>query len=283
MTGNNALLLIETKGMCGLVDAQDRIPKTSDVEFFHFILLGGGHAITVFQGPVAELIYAYERNLDELKKLPELHAASIIKGPHPDLYGFIKKEKIEYPESSAALGIVETKGFVPMAVAADDALKSGFVTARTWITIGGGITSFTVRGDVASVRSAVEHSEAGVPEPYKYRHLVIDNPHQDIDEKRLEIRTGHGQRSSAGPAIGFFETRSFAALMRGVDAGLKKGATELTGIYKTGSTLISAGFTGTLSETESALNAACSAAGELMECRSRVLIPNRHREVDRIL
>lgn len=55
-----------------------------------------------------------------------------------------------------ALGLIETKGLVGMIEATDSMLKAANVTLAGRVQVGGGFVTTMVRGDVGSVRAAVE-------------------------------------------------------------------------------------------------------------------------------
>ena len=59
-----------------------------------------------------------------------------------------------------AIGILETKGFVPLVEGADAAVKAANVDLIEWRRIGSGYMSFIVEGEVAAVRSAIESGKA---------------------------------------------------------------------------------------------------------------------------
>jgi ethanolamine utilization protein EutM len=61
-----------------------------------------------------------------------------------------------YGSSSDALGLIETKGLVGMIEATDAMLKAANVTLAGRVQVGGGFVTTLVRGDVGSVRAAVE-------------------------------------------------------------------------------------------------------------------------------
>ncbi|HEV3163640.1 MAG TPA: BMC domain-containing protein [Isosphaeraceae bacterium] len=58
--------------------------------------------------------------------------------------------------NSEALGLIETKGLVGVIEATDAMLKAANVTLSGRVGIGGGYVTTLVRGDVGSVRAAVE-------------------------------------------------------------------------------------------------------------------------------
>lgn len=58
--------------------------------------------------------------------------------------------------TTEALGLVETKGLIATVAATDAMLKSANVTLAGQVQIGGAYVTTFVRGDVGSVRAAVE-------------------------------------------------------------------------------------------------------------------------------
>ncbi len=55
-----------------------------------------------------------------------------------------------------AIGLIETKGLVPMVEAADAMLKAANVTLVKQIQIGGAYVTTVIKGDVGSVKAAVD-------------------------------------------------------------------------------------------------------------------------------
>lgn len=82
---------------------------------------------------------------------------------------------------SDSLGIIETKGLVGSIEAADAMVKAAGVRLAKQIPIGGAYISITVKGDVGSVKAAVE---AGAEAANRVGELVashvIPRPHADL-------------------------------------------------------------------------------------------------------
>ena len=55
-----------------------------------------------------------------------------------------------------ALGMIETKGLVALFEATDAAVKAANVTFTGWVTVGAGLVTTFVEGDVAAERLVVE-------------------------------------------------------------------------------------------------------------------------------
>ncbi|MBU3926731.1 MAG: BMC domain-containing protein [Bacteroidetes bacterium] len=81
-----------------------------------------------------------------------------------------------------ALGMIETRGFAAMVEASDAMLKAAKVELVGYEKTGGGYVTAIVRGDVASVRAAVD---AGLRAAEKVGEIVtshiIPRPHQNVD------------------------------------------------------------------------------------------------------
>lgn len=59
-------------------------------------------------------------------------------------------------KANKSIGIIETKGFTPLVVAADTAVKAASVDIVEWRQVGSGFVSIVIEGEVAAVRSSVD-------------------------------------------------------------------------------------------------------------------------------
>lgn len=73
---------------------------------------------------------------------------------------------------SEAIGMVETKGLVGLIEATDAMAKAANVTIVKRVSIAGGLVTVVVRGDVGSVRAAVE---AGVQAAQQVGEVVASH------------------------------------------------------------------------------------------------------------
>jgi ethanolamine utilization protein EutM len=82
---------------------------------------------------------------------------------------------------SEALGMIETKGYVGSVEASDAMVKAANVSLVKTIPIGGGLITVLCRGDVGSVKAAVD---AGSKAAAKVGELVsshlIARPHEEL-------------------------------------------------------------------------------------------------------
>ena len=85
-------------------------------------------------------------------------------------------------QNNEALGMIETRGFTAMVVASDAMVKAAKVELIGYEKIGGGFVTAIVRGDVASVKAAVD---AGMMAAEKVGEIVsthiIPRPHNNVD------------------------------------------------------------------------------------------------------
>ena len=82
---------------------------------------------------------------------------------------------------SESIGLVETKGLTGSIEASDAMAKAALVTLVKQVSIGGGFLTVLVKGDVGSVKAAVE---AGAEAANRVGELVashvIARPHNDL-------------------------------------------------------------------------------------------------------
>jgi ethanolamine utilization protein EutM len=80
-----------------------------------------------------------------------------------------------------ALGMIETRGLVPLVEASDAMLKAANVTLVGWQKIGSGMVTALVVGDVAAVKAAVDAGAAAAGRVGEVVGVqVIPRPHEDL-------------------------------------------------------------------------------------------------------
>ena len=81
-----------------------------------------------------------------------------------------------------ALGMIETKGLVPLVHGTDAALKAANVTFRGWKKVGSGLCTMFVVGDVAAVKAAVDAGAVAARSIGEVVSVhVIPRPHEDVN------------------------------------------------------------------------------------------------------
>ncbi|PCI54614.1 MAG: ethanolamine utilization protein EutM [Alphaproteobacteria bacterium] len=85
--------------------------------------------------------------------------------------------------ANQAIGMIETRGYVPALACADAMVKSANVEIIARNEVGGGLVSIVVKGDVGAVKAA---TEAGVEAANQVGEVVavhvIPRPHADLSK-----------------------------------------------------------------------------------------------------
>src|SRR5216117_1207586 len=142
-----------------------------------------------------------------------------------------------------ALGMIETRGLVPLVEASDAMLKAANVTLIGWQKIGSGMVTALVVGDVAAVKAAID---AGATAAGRVGEVigtqVIPRPHEDLGavlplagkkqaasagvscfssftslEERQTMAIGNSRHGN-GEALGLIETKGLIATIAATDA-----------------------------------------------------------------
>ena len=83
--------------------------------------------------------------------------------------------------SNQAIGMIETRGYVPALASADAMVKAANVEIVSRNEVGGGLVSVVIRGDVGAVKAATEAgSEAANQVGEVVAVHVIPRPHPDV-------------------------------------------------------------------------------------------------------
>ncbi len=82
---SQAIGLIETRGMVGLVEASDAMCKAANVELVKTIQIGGGYVTTIVRGDVGSVRAAVDAGAEAAKAVGELVSSHVIPRPHEGL------------------------------------------------------------------------------------------------------------------------------------------------------------------------------------------------------
>ncbi len=82
---------------------------------------------------------------------------------------------------SQAIGMIETKGMVPLVHATDAMLKTANVHYKGWRKVGSGLCTVVVEGDVAAVRAAIDAGAVAARAVGEVKSIhLIPRPHDDV-------------------------------------------------------------------------------------------------------
>jgi ethanolamine utilization protein EutM len=77
----NAIGLIETKGLVGLIEATDAMAKAANVKILRRVDIGGGLVTTIVQGDVGSVRAAVDAGANAASQIGELVSSHIIPRP----------------------------------------------------------------------------------------------------------------------------------------------------------------------------------------------------------
>ncbi|MCO4781291.1 MAG: ethanolamine utilization microcompartment protein EutM [Candidatus Cloacimonetes bacterium] len=96
MQVGEALGMIETKGLVGLIEASDAMCKAANVTLVSWEKVGGGMVTALIRGDVAAVKAATDAGAAAANKVGELISVHVIPRPHSDLegvFGLSQKKK----------------------------------------------------------------------------------------------------------------------------------------------------------------------------------------------
>lgn len=82
---NQAIGLIETKGLTGLIEASDAMVKAANVELVRSVQIGGGFVTTIVKGDVGSVRAAVDAGAAAARAVGELVSSHVIARPHEGL------------------------------------------------------------------------------------------------------------------------------------------------------------------------------------------------------
>jgi microcompartment protein CcmL/EutN len=86
-----AIGLVETRGLVGLVEASDAMCKAANVHLARMVQIGGGFVTTIVRGDVGSVRAAVDAGAQAAKRVGELVSSHIIPRPHDSVHeGFLK-------------------------------------------------------------------------------------------------------------------------------------------------------------------------------------------------
>lgn len=88
---NNALGMIETKGLVGAVEAADAMMKAANVELVGKVQVGGGLITVLVRGDVGAVKAATEAGADAAGRVGEFLAVHVIPRPHEEVEKILPK------------------------------------------------------------------------------------------------------------------------------------------------------------------------------------------------
>jgi microcompartment protein CcmL/EutN len=176
--------MIETKGLVALIEGTDGMLKAANVTFAGWVSVGGGLVTAFVEGDVGAVKAATDSGAVSARRVGELSSVLVISRPHDELPSFATAQKPAAPAARGgqqAIGLIETRGLVGLVEACDAMCKAAAVELVKIVEIGGGFVTAVVRGDVGSVRAAVDAGAAACREVGELISThVIPRPHEGV-------------------------------------------------------------------------------------------------------
>lgn len=150
----NAIGMIELTSIARGIYATDLMLKTAAVEIVSATPVCPGKYIAIVHGDVAAVDSSVSVGVETAGEY--LVDSFILPNVHPAVFPAITATTL--PESTGALGIMESFSLASMVIAADAALKAADIQALE-LRMGSGIggkSYFTFTGDVAAVQAGIE-------------------------------------------------------------------------------------------------------------------------------
>jgi len=175
--------MIETKGLVALIEGTDSMLKAANVTFAGWVTVGSGLVTAFVEGDVGAVKAATDAGAASARRVGELTSVLVISRPHDELPNFAGDLK---PAAGArkghqAIGLIETKGLVGLIDASDAMCKAAAVELVKIVEIGGGFVTAVVRGDVGSVRAAVDAGAVACRDVGELISVhVIPRPHDGV-------------------------------------------------------------------------------------------------------
>lgn len=186
-----ALGLVSVNSFPAVVGTADMMLKSAAVRLVGFEKVGGGYCTAIVRGRIADVRLAVESGAETAREFGQEVTTSVIPRPLPNLEKIlpISMRLVQYATGSRnrlkgqAVGLLETYGFPALVGAADMMLKTAEVHLAGYETIGSGLCTAIVRGNVADVAVAIE---AGMYEAERigdfHALMVVPRPLDDMED-----------------------------------------------------------------------------------------------------
>jgi len=99
---NQALGMIETKGLTALIEASDAMLKAASVQMVGWDKIGSGMVTSFVTGDVGAVKAAVDAAADAAGRIGEVLAVHVIARPHDDLFNLLPKKKGDAAAAQAA-------------------------------------------------------------------------------------------------------------------------------------------------------------------------------------
>lgn len=183
--------MVSTISFPAIVGTADMMLKSATVRLVGYEKVGNGFCTAIVRGQITDVRMAVEAGAETAREFGQLVSTIVIARPYPNLEAILpissrlsQLTSGQYSRlSNQAIGLLETRGFPAMVGAADMMLKSADVHLAGYETIGAGLCTAIIRGNVADVAIAIE---AGMYEAERigefHTLMIVPRPLEDLEE-----------------------------------------------------------------------------------------------------
>ena len=183
--------MVSTISFPAIVGTADMMLKSATVRLVGYEKVGNGFCTAIVRGQITDVRMAVEAGAETAREFGQLVSTIVIPRPYPNLEAILpisgrlsQLADGRYSRlSNQAIGLLETRGFPAMVGAADMMLKSADVHLAGYETIGAGLCTAIVRGNVADIAIAIE---AGMHEAERigefHTLMIIPRPLDDLED-----------------------------------------------------------------------------------------------------
>lgn len=265
--------VLEVRGMVALAAAVDVMFKAADVRLAGRHMIGSGWLTVVIDGATGDVETAMEAGNAEAARHGEVITAVVLPRPEIEALASMPHTSSNVETTSnddLALGILETKGFVPLVAGVDSMVKAGVVDLVGWTFIGGALVHAFVRGTVGDVEAALAAGENAARRAGEFHAaLVLSQPEAQV--LALAPPAPTGERRSAG-AVGVVETTGYAGAVAATDGMSKQGDVDIVRLSIGSGGRVAAIATGRLDEVRSAVDAGAESAAAAAELNGKLVV-----------
>lgn len=98
---NEAIGMIETKGLVGAIEAADAMVKAANVQLIGKEIVGGGYVMVIVRGDVGAVKAATDAGAAAAARVGEIKSVHVIARPHADVVSILPNNNPPKNESKA--------------------------------------------------------------------------------------------------------------------------------------------------------------------------------------
>ncbi len=274
-----ALGILEVRGMVALAAAVDVMFKAASVELVGRHMIGSGWLTVVIEGTTADVQTAIDIGRDTASRHGEVITAAVVSRVEAEALASMPHVGAALADTQAyeALGILETKGVVPLVAGTDAMVKAGDVELAGWTSIGGALVHAFVTGSVGDVEAAIAAGEQAARRAGEFhRALVLSQPETAVGA--LFPPKARGERRTCG-ALGIVETTGYVGSVAASDAMVKEADVNFVRLTIGSGGRVATVVEGRLDDVTTAIRCGAARAAAAAELNGQLVIPRADEAV----